>query len=1170
MKRVFKRYNKIIMVLIVLTVLTTSISLSATQTNQDVTGTEEVSVGETVIDGTEDADIEEADTEGSVTEEADTEGSVTGGTDDLDIADTNSEGLVDSEKEDNDSDADINNDATSSEEVTYSASSNSVVLNTISVDEAYTTEIDSSTGGVTKTSYGDYQVSAPDTENASYSVDIRFIRYDSGGNYLGDLSKEVYSVTYTDATTKQEATMIYEFEYYYEWQISLGGVRVVLTNVEPGTTVTVNDVIVEKLLYSNETSTEILYRSYYSSAVYVNVTNEDSNSGELVTIDEENPKALITGAMVSHTGSAGGDTFTRETTDTFDTIGDYTLEYLLSNYNVVSFNDIESTHIVGPIIALDNARRTTFNVVGAIDAVDTAVTASLVASDYASGISSYVGRLTSSYQSGNEDQTDLKLNYGMENSATDFEAPVFYTSLEHLEFTTKVLYNEDIDYVVLDDGSTFISPNDSGKQLTYQSDDFIDEDALYNAIYDTSVEIMENGTLEGSVSEVYTYDDSKFDGSDPETVVITMNGNVIEDTSDIVTIEAGGLLRLSFDVGESWTIKNADHLDEVNIIYPEGYDYFTNPYLVPTTINFACTEINPVDIAVDVDGDGDTETVSHSVFPNTLINGVEIRADQGYEGEYGEGGNKIIWNLPYIKTSDETADNRLMFASSGQNILGHIIAPNAEIWNYYIEAESGELKWGGGNLNGTALVKSFYSGEMEMHMWAYEGSDEAISATYRVEALKTVDGENPSRNYDFELTYVPDDGEIPEGILNTNFPLTASSSISDGKEGEISFAKLQFGGEGTFSFILKETVPDASVSDNITYDLTQYQIDITVALDGNGDYQVTKVEKYKIVDSSGNELEVKESVEDDVEFTFNNITTDTELIDIHLTKVSTGGNLLSGAKFKVTEMTSETDTTVPSGGYSSSATSDSDGKINISGLEKDTYYMVKETEAPVGFMIETGYWIIYINDKGFLESVTPVDCQFEVADEIGLVNLSEEQAYLEITLIKSNQMAELLEGVEFRLQRVVMSNGVPTVVSGGYDETYTTDENGEIYLEYLEADHLYMLTETSTPAGHDSYTGYWLIDVEGNMFHPSYELTYTMTEYDENHNLVGEVVGTTIYNHKIEFVLPETGGLGIATAYIIGLILVVVTYIFYEVHRSRRIRERINNKKQKSEPTIYM
>ncbi len=884
---------------------------------------------------------------------------------------------------------------------------------------------------------GNYQLAVPTDENRTYNVTISLLQYYGEENALEDYADRT-SVKY-HVTISNEGEEAVTTEYTFVRTIGEDGevvLSLALSGVKSGSVIFVKDIVLESLTYDESGAVEA--GSYDTVKVESSIEDENDADAEIdiVTVDgvevevvestEENIVGMVTTTSTSTNSSMSNEDSdsatevqegvtlfqmgvdnsvedtsvtgtTRETTDTFLSVNglssynSYTLLYLLNNYNVVSFEDIEAEHIVGPIIAQEEARRTSTDV-GIKDGAYNLLKA-LYFGDYSNGISSYIGELSTTDSDGDGygdgDVANAQVNYGFDDGFGEswFEAPYLYTTLN--TYNTFIDVIDEKDYISVNDSSYFLSGNDGGTQLTYQSDTFIDFDKLWSVIEDTSDQILEDGSIEGKVDTVYTYDDSEYSteglyGGDFTGVTVEKNGVTITDTVTYtyanpwndykeeeveearVVYEWGVGLKLNIYAGESWTIVNADELGAINIIYPDGYDYFTNPYLESTTINFSCSTINTITINMDADGDGDKEDVVHSQIPNVYVNGSLVRAETDENGEYGEGGKKIIWNFPNLVTGydkDGEVYNRVKFAATSTNFLGHIIAPNAELWNYSATATS----WDGGNLNGTAIVKSFYSGAMEMHMWAYDGEDEATPyASYTVTASKTVDGEKPEGDiFEFELTYVPqdpdDEDSIKDGIMNSvsDFPMTALSKTG-ANSGSISFGKLEFDKVGDYEFILKESITNSATG--FTYDLTQYKLTISVReVDGVLEAYMDSI--IKIVDSEGNDIGPTTSVD---EMTFNNLTNpeeDTTELSLTLTKRNQYEETLSDVEFLVQSVTVDDGVpTVESSGYSEYYTSTSAGKIYITDLEENTTYMVTETKTPYEHEEFTGYWLIEVNE----------------------------------------------------------------------------------------------------------------------------------------------------------------------------------------------------------------
>ncbi len=976
-------------------------------------------------------------------------------------------------------------------------------------------------------SYGSVSFTLPDQEQEeTYNVVLYLYKLDLNGAVLNPSTDEVMQITTSVDGVLQTSTPT-AFKVTWREDLGINVVQVTLSKVAAGSTLDISGILVQFIEY--DSNNNIQWYSYDKACFGIDVTN-DNNAAQKITIEGGSPFEVFanqTTTVAYHLDAAEAQT----TTDTFLSLTgqtDYNLLFLLNNYNVVSFDDIESEHIVGPIIAADYARRTTEEV-GVKDA-DANENLPLAASDYSRGMFSYAGRLDS-YSNGT--LSSLTMNYWFDRvHTTDFIAPYFYTKVDGIAIDTV----GSIENVVLEtnaDGITpyFLSPNDSGAQSTYQNNDFIDFEAMAAAIVQDSQDILTNGGLESTVqeSERYVYKDG----------VVTLNDVEVEGRISTAQTSTAGV-QLLVNAGESWMIETSENLEVINFVHPDDYDYYTNPYLPATTVNFVESVINPIII------DG----VSHSQFPDILINGEQLLAYTGENGEYGEVGNKIIWNLPNVVTTEDGV-NRLVTFADGQNIPGHIIAPQAEFWNYSTDGSY----WEGGNINGCVIVKSFYSGAAEMHMWPYDGAAEQ-AVLFHVEALKTVDGNEPTYMYEFELDVVRDaDGNIPDGIMNTSFPMMASSNLDEafGDIGAVWFSSIAFDKEGTYSFIVKEVVPENPTVGNVDYDLSQYLIEVTVAstaVDDTTTYEISYVVQKLIVDEDGNvqtEAEIQESTSSRLNITFNNKITE-GTVDIHFTKVCETGHLLAGAKFYVTEMTSATDETLPTGGYFESVISDISGDIAITNLEKGTYYKLIEYEAPSGHIKADGYWILYINENGYLESITPMDGAQELVDNT-IVNAAITSMHLDLTLTKANQVGETIAGVDFRVQRVVIENGVPVVVANGYDETVQSDADGTFTIYDLETEHIYMLTETSTPDEHVEHDGYWLITVEGDDKSLSQTLTYTIVEYSASHTIVSTATNDVIYNQKLVFSLPDTGGMGSAPLRMAGAGCLFVGVVLYQKRR---------------------
>ncbi|MFI3141003.1 MAG: collagen-binding domain-containing protein [Clostridia bacterium] len=828
----------------------------------------------------------------------------------------------------------------------------------------FTSEYGEAVGG---NQYANVQITVPDDneDGKTYEVNAYISRYTENGDFVIINSSEIYSVTYTYADGTSE-THLTKFDYKYDDVDERSELYLELESVAAGTVITISDIQITR----DESDT---WNNYVSAIAEVQMFSEDIT--ELFSSLNENPATLVSNQTTEFEFESYESDVKRETEDTFTSLGgEYTLLYLLSNYNAISFDDIEATHIVGPIIAQAGAYRTDESAFG--DEESTTTTTDLVASDYSKGISSYVGTLSST--SGDSTVSSLQLGYGYDRLYySEFEVPLFYTRSTELTDSSYEIYvqerfvhNDLVDYIILEiDGSQFVSPNDHGQALTYQSDNFIDFDTLQELMIQASYDLVEDGSIE-------------------EEVEI----NVVTEAITTLTITAG----------ESWTITDASQLTTVNILLPDDYDYYSNSALEATTINIIDDTINPTYI------DG----VLHSQFPIVLIDGEQITVFSGENGEYGEVGNKIIWNLPNVVTDSESGYNRLVFLGSGSNIAGHILAPQAEVWNY--KEYSDGIHWEGGNINGTIIAADIHSGNMEMHMWPYEGAAEGGIFT-AIEVEKTfTNGDLTENSFSFELNQI--EGENYDGLLNIGFPLTATTD----ETGIAKFQTIVFNQAGTFNFTLTEVIP--STTDNIDYDLSEYLVIIEVT-EQDEDFFVTQ-RIYKLaVDAEGNELTELVEVE---KLTYDNIRNQDLPVDYSLIKVNEYEQLLSGAVFEVYEVASPESTQAVEGGYYAEITTNTSGEINIEDLEKGKDYILIETQAPQDHNLGEGYWVISVSDVGRV-TTTAKDGAADIVDsKIYNDKITEETT--DIVLYKQNQYGTLLAGAEFHVYRIMSISGLMNLI----------------------------------------------------------------------------------------------------------------------------------------------
>lgn len=676
-------------------------------------------------------------------------------------------------------------------------------------------------GDLANTSYGGLEIKLPTSmDSTDYQLNISILRYYDSDNsplYYGYNYNETYYLTFSN---NSELDGWYEFKYIYNNFSDRPELSATISNVPVGNTVNLADIQISS--QEDDGFGGDMWYNYSNTQVEITVT-DPSNATVVLKVDGDNPVKLVENTVKTMSVIASGDVSQAVTTDKLNT---YSIIYMLNNYNVVSLDDIESTHIVGPIITQNMARRTTNSVSEAgIWDLNYNPGGALAAADYSRGMPSYAGNLvgygsTTAPNGAGIKNSSLQLNYAFdltEDSSGKFSAPNFYTRENHIGSSEPIsifqIYSgiSPLDFVSTND-CIFLSPNNYGSPgIILQNDDYIDFTSLKNQLISDCNAIYNNGNAEGVASSVIY----EFNAA---TKTVTDSSGALDNTKYGAYTTTNGSVGLNIGAGQSWRITDATNLEAVNIILPDDYDYFGNPYIAPTTINFTGSEINPTTI------NGNT----HSQLPYTLINGSEFTATTGIDGEYSEVGNKIIWNLPNVVTTGES--NRLVTVGHGQNIAGHLIAPQAEFWNY-----DENQNWEGGNINGAVITQSFYSGVMEMHMWPYSGyalpneEDTTPEIVYLgVKASKTVDSFAPDESYDFVLNIDRTqhlDAGIPEGIGNTHFPISATSHATSGA---ISFSTLIFNKSGTYHFTVCEVIPTYSATDNIDYDESVYRLEVEV------------------------------------------------------------------------------------------------------------------------------------------------------------------------------------------------------------------------------------------------------------------------------------------------------------------------------------------------------
>ncbi len=491
------------------------------------------------------------------------------------------------------------------------------------------------------------------------------------------------------------------------------------------------------------------------------------------------------------------------TTDTFTSIGgQYSLLYLLNHYNVVSFGNIESSHIIGPIIALGEAKRNANEISSNV----------LVFSERSKGISSYVGILNSASYDTSLSGANLRYFY-------DFEEKTFTDGTQIPKF-----YIPQTGYAVTQNGTTtvreyvsngtnlFLSPNYDGQVgAVWQNDDFIDETQLESAITQGISTLQTNGSIAGTVLGHRTVDNDDVELT--KTVTILDKDGQKTGTSTINNA-------LTIEYGYHYTVLNATKPENIILDFGDKFFYGTSSDGTPTSITFKGGSL--------LTGSG------YILFPNIYIKDAKFEdpyllptPTQGRDGEYSDLGNKVIWDLSVFT-------NNIAFAGSGINVVGHMVAPNTSIYAYE-SSQNSNGNWtttgnlSGGNVNGALIAQNVYSGSMEIHLWPYMDSKERDeyynSTSLAVQGTKTT---NTSYFVDgFEFVLEASSGNDTEGYTMPN-NTTATSSDT----GSFAFDSIGFKKDGTYVFTVTETQSSTNYPYlGFTFDNRTYTVTVVVTSD---------------------------------------------------------------------------------------------------------------------------------------------------------------------------------------------------------------------------------------------------------------------------------------------------------------------------------------------------
>lgn len=579
---------------------------------------------------------------------------------------------------------------------------------------------------------------------------------------------------------------------------------------------------------------------------------------------------------------------TRPTEDTFISLGGcYDIAYLLENYNAFCFDELEGSHIIGPVVVQNEAYRTT---------IDGSQGGRLIVSDYSEGFSSYIGDITVQKE---HKQTEVGLNYFYDYQLGDFIAPTLYTKLDGNAFYTDDHGWYDMLYYV-DDTNSYISPNNHGHGNVLQNDCFIDFDDARQLI------------LEESKSWIN-------------------QENVIEVSPDLNT----GYL--SIDAGYSYKVIHADYLRIIDIVFPDGYDATGNLFPYNTTIHieedsllssgmyfetYEITTTSNTTFTMPRDTYPMILDEVHQFFPVVLVNGIVFNGGGGHgDGfEFGDGSG-VIFNMPNLN------QNPIMFQQLS-DILGHIVAPNNDFYNYYPVNDG--VMWGGGNLNGCVIANEFHAGIMEMHMWPYHEEYpnlEQLSVPITISALKELINNDLSLfTFDFKIELL---STHLAQYIDCTFPIyTTSDSL-----GQIEFEEMIVNEVGQYVFLVSEV---HGSYENIQYDTNMYKVVIVV------ENIEDKLVVSKTIYNQFDELNTQEIL-------FSNEYIHYYDLEFYKVDALEQSLFLEGATFLLTNTVTYEEVIV---------TSTKEGIVYFDQLICGERYYLEEIEAPNGYYLIDGYWII--------------------------------------------------------------------------------------------------------------------------------------------------------------------------------------------------------------------
>ena len=254
---------------------------------------------------------------------------------------------------------------------------------------------------------------------------------------------------------------------------------------------------------------------------------------------------------------------------------------------------------------------------------------------------------------------------------------------------------------------------------------------------------------------------------------------------------------------------------------------------------------------------------------------------------------------------------------------------------------------------------------------------------------------------------------------------------------------------------------------------------------------------------------------------------------ISFTKVDENGNPLSGAEFALYTLYAANNTTM------GTASSGEDGKVEFSDVPFGVYYLMQETNAPTGYLLDSTRYKVFLSANGVQVYAPQLDADGNVLkDDEGniiygegqtLTQLSNQPIPVDIVVKKvdNSDSTVLLSGATFQLKK----KGAGDVYENVGDPK-TTGEDGAISFTGLLPGE-YQLIETVAPAGYYLKTEPIVFTIVPGAVSGADDTIFAITD-EGNVFTVPNQSGSE---------LPQTGGSGTIPYTIGGLLIMAVALL---------------------------